>query len=377
MTINFQKRFDEVSKLPVAEDDTLDDVLCRLGEKLCVCLNIERVNIWIFKQNPNRIDCIANYVQEGNQFTKGETLLEEQIPSYFSHLQSDKAIRITNVYTNPITSELKDNYCVDNHIFAIMDIPVRIEGKLAGVICFEDCKQEREWSDKETEFAMAVSQIVSLSIENYKRRIYEIKLKKALEEKNTLLVEMHHRLKNNLSILVSLLRIQARSVEDEKAIGILENLENQILSVSKLHEQLYKTGNYLIVNLKSYIRELITSIEKSYNGKIKFDLELMDLELRSSASVSLGLIINEVINNSIKHGLIIEQEMIISVNLSKVNNEMIQLSITDNGKGFEMNDEIKQSSFGLNLIYDLSEQIGAEIDFTSTGKGTSFQLTFS
>ncbi|MFN5418201.1 MAG: histidine kinase dimerization/phosphoacceptor domain -containing protein [Flavobacteriia bacterium] len=372
MTLNFHKQFEELSKLPVKDSDTLDDVLYRLGEKLSICLKVERVNIWLFKHNPARIECIANYCYKNSLFSKGEILLENQIPSYFAHLQSDKAIKIENVYTDEISAELKDNYCLEYQIKAIMDIPVRIEGKLAGVICFEDCKSSRKWSDDEENFALAVSQIVSLSIENHKRKHYEEKLKKALEEKNTLLVEMHHRLKNNLTMLVSLVRIQSRAIEDNKAIEVLENLENQIISISKLHEQLYVSGNYVHVNLKSYLEELIKGLEQSFSNNISFNLNLNECFIKSEASVSVGLIVNEIISNSAKHGIKIAKNLEVNVYLrSKKNDNCIVIS--DNGNGFNMSDEIKKS-FGLTLIHDLSEQIGAKITLTTNSGGTLYEI---
>lgn len=373
MTVNFHDQFEELSKLPVNETDTLDDVLCRLGEKLCLCLKVERVNIWIFKRNPNRLECIANFIMKGKKFNKGQILYEDMIPSYFSHLQSDKAIKIKNVKTSKITSELKDSYCKEHGIKAIMDIPVRIAGKLAGVICFEDCKSDREWSDDEKNFCLAVSQIVSLSIENYKRKHYEEKLEKALEDKDTLLIEMHHRLKNNLTMLVSLLRIQSRTISDPKALETLENFENQILSISKLHEQLYNSGDYLSVNLKSYIEELILSLKSSYIGHEIFKLDLENIQVKSNNAVTIGLIVNEIISNSMKHGIKINKEVELSISMKQVGQD-IKLKLSDNGEGFDMTKELR-NSFGLSLINDLSEQIHADIIFSSSKNGTSYAIS--
>ena len=372
MTLNFHKQFEELSRLPVNEADTLDDVLYRLGQRLSACLKLERVNVWVFKQNPSRIECIANYESFGDSFSKGEILLENQIPSYFAHLMSDRAIPIPNVYTNEISAELKDSYCVDNRIMSILDIPVRIEGKLAGVICFEDCKNERSWTEDEINFAMAVSQIVSLSIENYKRRNYEVKLKKALEEKNTLLIEMHHRIKNNLTMLISLLRIQSRTIDDPGALEIFTSFENQILSISKLHEQLYITGNYLKVDLKSYLQELSSGLSLSMSNPARFDLRLEEVLVKSGTAVTIGLIVNEIINNSLKHGLKIHKTLTITIELFRTEGVM-HLKLSDNGQGFNMPEEIN-SSFGLSLIHDLSEQISADIIFTSNSGGTMYEL---
>ena len=370
--LSFQEHFDEISKIKVEETDTLDDVLSRLGEKLTLCLHIERVNIWIFKHDPNRIECIGNYIKKGKHFSKGDILYEDQIPSYFSHLLSDKTIRIKNVNTSKISAELKDTYCAENHIMSIMDIPVRIEGNLAGVICFEDCKTERLWSDEEKNFALAVSQIVSLTIENQKRKNYQRRLLKTLEEKNTLLVEMHHRLKNNLTMLVSLLRLQSRSLTDKDALEVVANFENQMLSISKLHEQLYSSGNYLQVDLKSYLSELLTSFNSALPKHINFVIHLEQVQINSDKAVTLGLIINEIISNAIKYATNDEKPITISVLLQRNKNETT-VEISDNGQGFTL-DKQKPNSFGLSLIHDLSEQLGAKLDFSSGTNGTQYKI---
>lgn len=378
--MSFQEHFEEISKIKVEDSDTLDDVLTRLGEKLCLCLHVERVNVWVFKQQPNRIECLGNFEKKGRAFTKGEVLYETQIPSYFSHLSSDKSIRIKNVNTSKITSELKDNYCALHRIQAIMDIPVRIEGKLAGVICFEDCKTERAWTDDEKNFALAVSQIVSLTIENQKRKNYQRKLLQALEEKNTLLVEMHHRLKNNLTMLVSLLRLQSRHLTDPDALEVVSGFENQILSISKLHEQLYMSGNFLEVNLKNYLEELVAGFKTSLSSNMTLEASLIDVEINSDKAVTLGLMVNEMLSNAMKHAANNSGQLLISLGLSKQNltvggtgGNAILLEISDNGTGFELTTE-RRESFGLGLIYDLGEQLNASIDFKSDASGTRYGI---
>ena len=372
MTVNFHQQFEELSRLPVSETDTLDDVLLRLGKRLSSCMNLERVNVWVFKQNPARIECIANYESLYDRFTKGDVLPESQIPSYFSHLISDQVISVRNVYEDETCAELKDGYCKANGIMAVLDIPVRIAGKLAGVICFEDCKNERNWTENEINFAVAVSQIVSLSIENHKRRHYEKKLKKALEEKNTLLVEMHHRVKNNLTMLISLLRIQSRGIEDNVALDIFQSFENQIMSISKLHEQLYVTGNYLKVDLRSYLQELSNGLNGSMNEQAEFRLRLEKCPVKSDRAVTIGLIVNEIINNSLKHGIKANKKPAISIDLLQ-DGENIHLKLADNGQGFKMSKAVS-NSFGLSLIHDLSEQIGADITLTSDSNGTVYVM---
>ncbi len=373
--MNFHSQFEELSKIKVNKSNTLDDILFRIGQKLCLCLKIERVNVWVFKKNPNKIECIGNYSHKGETFSKGEILLESQIPTYFSHLKSDKTIKIKNVYTSEISTELNETYCKEFNIHSIMDIPVRIGGKLAGVLCFEDCKKAREWSEDEINFALAVSQIVSLSIENQKRKNYEKKLERALEEKNTLLTEMHHRLKNNLTMLNSLLRMQSHAIKDKTALEVIENFENQILSISKLHEQLYVSENYITVNLNTYFLELLSNFRNSTHG-IELNTHFESIEISSTKAVPIGLIVNEILSNAIKYAKPVKGKIIINFELKEISKNKFSILITDNGLGFNLTKE-KSESFGLSLIYDLSAQIDAKIEFESTNKGTKYSLTFN
>ena len=373
--MNFHSQFEELSKIKVNKSDTLDDILFRIGQKLCLCLKIERVNVWVFKKNPNKIECIGNYSHKGETFSKGEILLESEIPTYFSHLQSDKTIKIKDVYTSEISTELNETYCKEFNIHSIMDIPVRIGGKLAGVLCFEDCKKAREWSEDEINFALAVSQIVSLSIENQKRKNYEKKLERALEEKNTLLTEMHHRLKNNLTMLNSLLRMQSHAIKDKTALEIIENFENQILSISKLHEQLYVSENYITVNLNTYFLELLSNFRNSTHG-IELNTNFESIEISSTKAVPIGLIVNEILSNAIKYAKSTDKKLVITFELKEISKNKFSIILSDNGLGFDLTKE-KSESFGLSLIYDLSAQIDAKIEFESTNKGTKYSLTFN
>ena len=370
--MKFQKHFEEISRIRVGENDTLDDVLFRIGEKLCYCLHVQRVNVWVFKKDPNRIECQGNVsISPDLKFSKGEILFEKDIPSYFSHLSSDEVICIHDVSIDPISAELRNNYCQEYQIKAIMDVPVRIEGVLSGVICFEDCKRTRNWDEEEIQFAQAVSQIVSLTIENQKRKSYQRKLVKALDEKSTLLVEMHHRLKNNLTMLISLLRLQSRQISDSHALSVIEDFEHQMLSISKLHEQLYNSGNYLEVELNSYLKELITGFRTGLSAtEIIYDG--VAVNINSDKAVTLGLVVNEIMANALKYGHPDSGSPIIFVSL-KVKPTEIRLDLRDNGKGFVM-DEKRRESFGISLIYDLSEQIGVKVNFSSSPDGSVYAL---
>lgn len=372
MIFNFHKEFEEISRIKGQKEDSLDDVLFQMGEKLCLCFNIERVNIWVFKDDPERIECIASYENQSKKFSKGQTIIEIETPHYFKHLKSDDCIIVSDINNNLITQEIKETYCKKHDIKAIMDVPIRIEGKVSGVICFEDCKSIRNWNEEEKNFALAVSQIVAQTIENQKRKKYQEKLLKALVEKDTLLSEMHHRLKNNLTLLIGLLRIQTQNLDDEKSLQVVKNFENQLFSISKIHEQLYSKGNFMNVNLDEYILQLVKGLQTSFEGSFKCNTKMNEISISSSLAVPIGLIINEILSNAIKHGMKTDKVIEISIKLLQNNNETI-LSISDNGSGFNF-DQKRNESFGLNLIYELSEQLSAEMQLDSDENGSCYTL---
>jgi two-component sensor histidine kinase len=257
----------------------------------------------------------------------------------------------------------------------MMDVPVRIAGKLVGVACYEDTKNIRRWTLDEEYFGIAVSQIIAMAIEAQKRRIVQLKLEKALAEKERLMGEMHHRIKNNLSLLVSLLRIQSRETNSQDIKEALSDFENRIFSISKIHEQLYKTNNYNNVELDVLLREL-TSEYKNMHPEILYDLDLETTKVSTHKIVSIGLICSEIISNAIKYAFVNktkENEKRIDIKLLQLDKK-IYLYIKDNGKGFGDPALDANSSLGIYLIKDLCEEIGAECTTVSNENGVKYEI---
>jgi transcriptional regulator with GAF, ATPase, and Fis domain len=185
------------------------------------------------------------------------------MPIYFSHLKSDNILVINKTSENEITTELKDSYCAEFNIVSMMDVPLRIEGKMVGVLCFEQTIIPKELTNEEQRFAISVSQIISLAIETRQRRRIQTKLENELREKNLLIKKSHHRIKNNFSILISLLRLRANTPTNQTSKEILEDCINRIFSIMKVHEQLYKTQGFAVVQLEPYLKELSREIQYS------------------------------------------------------------------------------------------------------------------
>lgn len=204
------------------------------------------------------------------------------------------------------------------------------------------------------------------------------KIKKSLEEKKVLLREIHHRVKNNMQIISSLLNLQSNYTDDGKVVDILMESQNRVKSMAMIHEKLYQSTELARIDFKDYICQLTIYLRQSYvymNSSITIETEVDNIHLNIDTAVPCGLIINELVTNSIKHGFPNGMPGLIRVNLSESNGEYT-LSVKDNGVGFpETIDFRNTDTLGLQLITNLVLQLDGTIDVI-LDHGTEFKINF-
>ena len=210
------------------------------------------------------------------------------------------------------------------------------------------------------------------------RKIMEDKIKDSLQEKEMLIRETYHRVKNNLMVISSLLDLQARYIEDIKTQNIFRDSQNRARSMALIHEKLYQTTDLKWINFADYIQKLSMELFETYSGQsnnIKIDFDLENNELDTETSIPLGLIINELISNSLKHAFVDGRSGTIKIRFYK-DDEKYVLIISDDGIGFpEELDYKKSDSLGLRIVNSLVDQIRGEIDMDRT-HGTKFTIKF-
>ncbi len=214
-------------------------------------------------------------------------------------------------------------------------------------------------------------------------RLYKSRneIQERIGEKETLLKEVHHRVKNNLQTVSSLLSLQSRTIEDEKISGIIRSSQNRVVSMAMVHEMLYKRDDYLSkIELKPYVKELIEYLLRSVKGtgsNVKVDLNIEENKLSIDTVIPLGLIINETITNALKYGIMDDQGGIISLSLKKLSNNRYELYLGDNGVGYSENFDPKNAkSLGLKLIYNLTRQLKGTLARDLSKKGTYYRIEF-
>ncbi len=197
-----------------------------------------------------------------------------------------------------------------------------------------------------------------------------------LNEKNVLLQEIHHRVKNNLAVVSGLLTLQSSTIEDQKSKFIFEKSTNRIMSIAKVHEMLYESKNFNRIPFNQYINELSQIILDSMNsdGKtIKFDTDIQVDYISINHGVPLGIIFNELITNSVKYGFNGSLNNTIKIEVSQVD-ERISVNYKDNGVGIEDFETAASKSLGFTLVESLLHQIDAEFEYNTKNK---FELSFS
>ncbi|MEM0933582.1 MAG: sensor histidine kinase [Bacteroidota bacterium] len=206
-------------------------------------------------------------------------------------------------------------------------------------------------------------------------------IQERIKEKETLLKEVHHRVKNNLQTVSSLLSLQSRAIADEKIGTIIKSSQNRVVSMAMVHEMLYKRDDYLSkIELKPYVQELCEYLVRSVKGNtnnVKLNLEIDDNKLSIDTVIPLGLIINETITNALKYGIKEDQPGELTIALQKVSDNRYVMHIGDNGIGYS--DEINpktSKSLGLKLIYNLARQLRGSISRETNKKGTHYRMEF-
>ncbi len=222
--------------------------------------------------------------------------------------------------------------------------------------------------------------IFGIYVDITERKQAEEKVKKSLKEKEVLLAEIHHRVKNNLAVITGLLELQAYNAQSENAADVLKASQMRVNSIALIHEKLYQNENLSEISFDTYLKELtdvIISSMQSESSDISINIDAEPIQLTIGQAIPCGLILNELITNAYKHAFSSQQKGEIDISFSR-NGNIITLTVEDNGKG--MHEEVSLEnprSLGLQIIRTLAKQLEGKAGFAAgKGSGTKFTLEF-
>lgn len=205
----------------------------------------------------------------------------------------------------------------------------------------------------------------------------KLTIQNSLKEKDVLLAEIQHRVKNNLAVIIGLFNLQKENASSEETKQSITEAKNRVLSIAMVHERLYRKSDLSRINLRYYISELTKEVVRSYPLYCTVNVieELEDLDADITKAVPVGLIINEAVTNALKHGFTnsqVQPELMITLMKTF---DMICIKINDNGKGFPENMRSNERSLGLTLIDSLTEQIDGKV-YYENNNGALLKFTF-
>ena len=204
-------------------------------------------------------------------------------------------------------------------------------------------------------------------------------ISKALKEREVLIREIHHRVKNNLQVVISLINMQIRKVEPGANRDALQECQNRVRAIALIHDKLYRSSDFAHIPFSEYARELATTIFHTIGtspGTVSLELAIDNVAFAVDKAIPCGLILNELITNALKHAFKDGRPGTIHVELLRLDTERVRLTVRDNGIGLADGANVQKSgALGLQLVHTLADQIAAEL-IVSSQSGASFALTF-
>ena len=230
---------------------------------------------------------------------------------------------------------------------------------------------------------LVVTGLVYVQYRNKQKRNKEMNeknqaLEQLVRDKEWLVKEIHHRVKNNFHIVASLLEIQSSYLKNKEALSAIKESQHRIHSMSIIHQKLYQSETLSTIHMPEYIYELVEYLRESYSIRenIGFSLQIENIELNHASAITLGLILNEAITNAIKYAFAETEEGKIAISLAHISDSQILLSIADNGRGLPSDFSSKiGASMGMELLQGLTDDLGGSFSI-ETNEGTHIKIIF-
>jgi two-component sensor histidine kinase/CheY-like chemotaxis protein len=390
-------------------------VLDTVTWEMASLLEVEGCTIFEWNQEANSLTQIANY--PSSPWEQEAQLVEavdlDSHPLKQIVLLDRRALQIASDQPQIDPDELA--YMRQTGIKSLLMLPVVFQHRTVGLVELRDSRLERTFTDHEISLAHLLANQAASAIENARlyeqaqqelarREEAERRITQSLREKEVLLREIHHRVKNNLQVISSLLYLQSQNISDPEILEMFQDSQNRVRSMALVHEELYRTEDLAQIDFAEYIQELAGQLLRSYNlgsDAIALKVDADDTALGVDAAVPCGLILNELLSNSLKHafptlldsgdgrdrtGQPVSAEQAaassgegneIGVKLYTDPEGMVQLRVADNGIGFpEGLDFRKTESLGLQLVNILVRQLRGKVELHREG-GTEYRITLN
>jgi two-component sensor histidine kinase len=257
-----------------------------------------------------------------------------------------------------------------------LGVPLKIGGRVIGILVIQSYTEGVRYREEDKNILKFFSGQAAMAIH---RKQSERALKASLAEKEVLLREIHHRVKNNMQVISSLLSLQAGQLKDGTIIEMFRESQRRIRSMALVHERLYQSADFSHIDFSEYVRSLAVHLFHSCqvnSGLIRLNMDAEKTFININTAVPLGLIVNELISNALKHAFPDSRSGEVMVTLRRIGEHDFTLSVRDNGIGFPRDfDFSRMKSLGMQIVMTLINQIDARIE-RRPADGTDFEIIF-
>lgn len=385
-SLEIEKSLSGIAKLFVANPHPdFHLVLQYLGEVAAA----NRAYIFLFRENGMKIDNTHEWCDAKTESMKDrlQGLDTSAFPWWMARLEKGEAIMASDVDALPEEAAPERIILKSQSILALLVVPIISPGKrLLGFLGFDDTEKNREWEDEDVQALSTAAEILS----NYlARKEAEEKLLSSFREKELLLREIHHRVNNNLHIISGLLSLQSEYLDDPKSVHVFQGCRNRIEMMAFIHEKLYKSENLGRIDFNDFIKHLAYYLSGTYirsRKNIGLKVEAEGVFFGIDTAIPCGLVINELVSNSLRHAFPGNREGEVKITLYRISDfgmrngeepDFFELVVGDNGIGMAKDLDIgKPRSFGLRLAVNLAEkQLHGSVELNREN-GTEFRIRF-
>ncbi|MDI6644139.1 MAG: PAS domain S-box protein [Methanobacteriaceae archaeon] len=353
-------------------DMAIDEALERIGK----FMHVDRSYLFLITSDDELVSNTHEWTADG---IKGhvddlQNLRISDYPWMVKCFKESGVVHIPQVEDLKYEALNERKLCEFQKVKSMVAVALKINEEIIGFIGFDMVHETREWDEETINILKLLGEIFTNLLE---KRDKEMAVKKSLEEKEILLKEIHHRVKNNMQIISSLLNLQLNLEEEEKTKNILMESQGRIKSMAMVHEKLYQSTDLSHINFREYLENLVNDLFYSYAvpvGMIDPMVNAENIYINIDTAIPLGLIVNELVSNSLKYAFP-DKKGTVKVEFHKIGQNYI-LKVADDGVGLPPELDIETTkTLGLKLVYSLSEQLDADLKL-ETSHGTCFQIRF-
>ena len=348
----------DISKIASDYKETIDVISQKLTDALGdACI------IHLFNENDRLLlmeSCHQKELKAKELLTEifADSLLkiDDSLPGYVIKT-GEPVVFPANKNNENIIPKAKLNHLKNNGTLSLIIVPMLWLHKSIGTISLLRCTQKNPFTQEHLKALQNIAAKLSFTISN--GRLLKM-LVKEIEDRKVLIRELYHRTKNNLQVISSLLRIKSDLLEDQEMKGILEDMGNRIQTVALIHQKLYQSQGLSNIDLKEFITDLSNLLISSFSvsqKKITIDFQLDSIVVSIDKAIPCGLIVNELISNSLKYAFPDDRKGTINIRLSKTDNETIEISISDDGIGIHEDFKfMEKNTLGMLLLKSIAEE---------------------